>query len=68
MKLLEEQKLSSRPIGILCFSVLLMQDLAVVPILVLASSFTGDAETSVTVALATSLAPWCGDSGQAFIG
>ncbi|HCI47763.1 MAG TPA: sodium:proton exchanger, partial [Rhodospirillaceae bacterium] len=55
MKLLEERKLSSRPIGILCFSVLLMQDLAVVPILVLASSFTGDAETSVIVALGSSL-------------
>lgn len=55
MKLLEEKKLSSRPIGILCFSVLLMQDLAVVPILVLASSFTGDTETSVLVALSTSL-------------
>jgi len=55
MKLLEEQKLSSRPIGILCFSVLLMQDLAVVPILVLASSFTGDAQTNVLTALGTSL-------------
>lgn len=55
MKLLEEKKLSSRPIGILCFSVLLMQDLAVVPILVLASSFTGDTETSVLAALSTSL-------------
>lgn len=55
MKLLEERKLSSRPIGILCFSILLMQDLAVVPILVLASSFTGDSATSVIGALATSL-------------
>lgn len=55
MKLLEEKKLSSRPIGILCFSVLLMQDLAVVPILVLAASFTGDAETSVIAALGISL-------------
>lgn len=55
MKLLQEKKLFSRPIGILCFSVLLMQDLAVVPILVLASSFTGDAENSIVMALATSL-------------
>ena len=55
MKLLEEKRLSSRPIGILCFSVLLMQDLAVVPILVLASSFTGDSETSIAMALGTSL-------------
>lgn len=55
MKLLEDRKLSSRPIGVLCFSILLMQDLAVVPILVLASSFTGDSATSVIGALATSL-------------
>lgn len=55
MKLLEEQKLASRPIGILCFSVLLMQDLAVVPILVLAASLGGDAETSIAAALGTSL-------------
>lgn len=55
MKLLEEQKLASRPIGILCFSVLLMQDLAVVPILVLAVSFSADTEASVITALATSL-------------
>lgn len=55
MKLLEERKLSSRPIGILCFSILLMQDLAVVPILVLASSFTGDADASILTALGTSL-------------
>lgn len=55
MKLLEEEKLSSRPIGILCFSVLLMQDLAVVPILVLASSLTGDAETSIAFTLGASL-------------
>jgi monovalent cation:H+ antiporter-2, CPA2 family len=55
MKLLEEQKLSNRPIGILCFSVLLMQDLAVVPILVLAASFAGDATGSVFSALGTAL-------------
>lgn len=55
MKLLEEKKLSSRPIGILCFSVLLMQDLAVVPILMLASSFTGDAQPNIIAALGTSL-------------
>lgn len=55
MKLLEERKLSSRPIGVLCFSILLMQDLAVVPILVLTSSFTGDTQSSVITALGTSL-------------
>jgi len=55
MKTLEERRLSNRSIGILCFSILLMQDLAVVPILVLASSFTGDAETSILLALGKSL-------------
>jgi CPA2 family monovalent cation:H+ antiporter-2 len=55
MKLLEERRLSNRPIGILCFSILLMQDLAVVPILVLAASFTGAADESVSVTLLTSL-------------
>lgn len=55
MKLLEERKLTSRPVGILCFCILLMQDLAVVPILVLAAAFSGDADVSVPHALATSL-------------
>lgn len=55
MKLLEERHLSNRPIGILCFSILLMQDLAVVPILVLAASFGGAAEGSVSMALLSSL-------------
>lgn len=55
MKLLEEKKLASKPVGVLCFSVLLMQDLAVVPILVLASSFTGDTETSIIFALTKSI-------------
>ncbi|ODN43974.1 sodium:proton exchanger [Piscirickettsia litoralis] len=55
MKLLEERKLSSRPIGILCFSILLMQDLAVVPILVLTSSFNEGGEGNIFIALSTSL-------------
>jgi CPA2 family monovalent cation:H+ antiporter-2 len=55
MKLLEDQKLSNRPVGILCFSVLLMQDLAVVPILVLAASFAGNATGSIFSALGTAL-------------
>lgn len=55
MRLLEEENLSSRPVGILCFSILLMQDLAVVPILILASSFTGGAETNIIITLLTSL-------------
>lgn len=55
MRLLEEKNLSSRPVGILCFSILLMQDLAVVPILVLASSFTGGTDTSIIMTLFTSI-------------
>ena len=55
MKLLEERKLVNEPIGILCFSILLMQDLAVIPILVLASSFTGDMGTSIVFELSKSL-------------
>lgn len=56
MKLLEEQKLTGQAIGTLCFSILLMQDLAVIPILVLASSLSGDANTSILSALGTALA------------
>jgi CPA2 family monovalent cation:H+ antiporter-2 len=55
MKLLEERHLSNRPVGVLCFSILLMQDLAVVPILVLAASFTGAADESISMTLLTSL-------------
>jgi CPA2 family monovalent cation:H+ antiporter-2 len=55
MKLLEERRLSNRPIGILCFSILLMQDLAVVPILVLAASFTGASEGSIGITLLSAL-------------
>lgn len=56
MKMLEESRLASYPVGILCFSILLMQDLAVVPILVLASSFAGNNEAGVLVTMGTSLA------------
>ena len=55
MKLLEERQLSSRPIGVLCFSILLMQDLAVVPILVLAAAFTGTAQESMGITLLSAL-------------
>lgn len=41
MQLLEERRMTNRPVGILCFSILLMQDLAVVPIFVLAGAFSG---------------------------
>lgn len=37
VQLLREQHLFNRPVGVLCFSILLMQDLAVVPILIMAS-------------------------------
>ncbi len=55
MQLLEEQRLSNRGVGILCFSVLLMQDLAVVPILVLAYSFAPDNDYSIVFLLARSI-------------
>ncbi len=44
MQLLTEMHMMSRPTGRICFSVLLMQDLAVVPILVLLSMFLGHTE------------------------
>ena len=49
---LTEKHLISKPVGQTCFSVLLMQDLAVVPILVLISAFSasgGDASIIATV-------------------
>ncbi len=55
MKMLEEKKLINRPVGIVAFSILLMQDLAVIPILVLASSFIGGEDTGVLSSLAHSL-------------
>jgi CPA2 family monovalent cation:H+ antiporter-2 len=55
MKLIEDKKLKGKPIGVLCFSILLMQDLAVVPILVLAGSFSGGSEDSVIKILIYSL-------------
>ena len=42
MQLMSEWHMMSRPVGRLCFSVLLMQDLAVVPILVMVGAFSGD--------------------------
>jgi CPA2 family monovalent cation:H+ antiporter-2 len=55
MKLLEDRQLSNRPVGILCFSILLMQDLAVVPILVLAASFVSAEGGNVGLELARAL-------------
>ncbi len=50
MKLLEERHLTNRPIGIICFSMLLMQDLAVIPVLVLTATLGkgGGAEQLIT--------------------
>ncbi len=55
MQLLTERHLVSRPVGRICFSVLLMQDLAVVPILVLVGIFSGKSDGSIIYALATAL-------------
>jgi CPA2 family monovalent cation:H+ antiporter-2 len=55
MKLLEDRRLNNRSIGVLCFSILLMQDLAVVPILVLAASFTGASDGNIGITLLSSL-------------
>jgi len=50
MQLLEEKRMIGRPVGILAFSILLMQDLAVVPMLVLISVISGG-EQNITIAL-----------------
>lgn len=44
MQLLEEKKKENSAVGKLSFSILLMQDLSVVPILTMLSAFAGDAE------------------------
>ena len=51
MQILTERHIVSRPIGRICFSVLLMQDMAVVPILVLVSTFAGHADGSIAALL-----------------
>lgn len=51
MKLLEEHKADTKPVGRLSFSILLMQDLAVVPILVLVGVFSGSDSQPVFIAL-----------------
>ncbi len=55
MKLLEDRQLTKKHVGTLCFSILLMQDLMVVPILVLASTLPGDENESITWILLTSI-------------
>jgi len=54
MQLLRDQHRLSAPIGTVCFSILLMQDLAVVPILSLVTAFEQDS-ASLPLALARSL-------------
>ncbi len=56
MQLLSDWHLISRPVGRVCFSVLLMQDLAVVPILVLVGAFAvKSSDHSVTLMLLKAL-------------
>lgn len=55
MQLLDEKHLSNRPVGVVCFSILLMQDLAVVPILIMVSAFSGQSDQSVWYVLLESL-------------
>lgn len=47
MQLLEEREKTHTPVGRLCFSILLMQDLAVVPILTLLTAFAGKTDESL---------------------
>ena len=47
MQIMMDKHMISRPTGQICFSVLLMQDLAVVPILVVAGVFAGHGEGSI---------------------
>lgn len=55
MQLMMEQHMISRPIGRICFSVLLMQDLAVVPILVLVGIFSGGGEGGLALVVAEAI-------------
>jgi len=51
MKTLEEKHLMNHMIGTLCFSVLLMQDLAVVPVVILATAFGDGQQQHLTQAI-----------------
>lgn len=69
MQLMTEWHMISRPVGRVCFSVLLMQDLAVVPILVMVGAFSGGAEdVGVTYLLAKALITAIVVVGGIFIG
>lgn len=55
MQLLGERKREKTPLGKLCFSILLMQDLAVVPILTMLSAFVMDSEGNLIFVIIKSL-------------
>ncbi|MGM0421745.1 MAG: cation:proton antiporter [Pseudomonadota bacterium] len=56
MQLLNEKHMLNRPVGRLTFSILLMQDFAVVPILILIGAFTGSADENVLYILGSAVA------------
>jgi CPA2 family monovalent cation:H+ antiporter-2 len=56
MQLLEEKHASNEPVGKLSFSILLMQDLAVVPILALLTAYTGKTDENIFLLTAEALA------------
>ncbi len=55
VQLLREKHLFNQPVGVLCFSILLMQDLAVVPILIMATVLAGSEDASVSFLVVQSL-------------
>ncbi len=56
MQIMMERHMISRPTGQICFSVLLMQDLAVVPILVMVGVLAGQADGGVALVLVKAVA------------
>jgi len=55
MHMLEENRHISKQVGVLCFSILLMQDLAVVPIIVLVGAFSGSQDGNVLMDISSAL-------------
>lgn len=55
IQLLKGQQRFSTPVGTVCFSILLMQDLAVVPILILLTVFSTNGEASITLEIVKAL-------------
>lgn len=56
MQLLDEKHMSGSTVGKLCFSILLMQDLAVLPILAMLAAFTAGGDDSIYFLILRSLA------------